>query len=197
LMRVLFPDEIELVNKVYLEYAPEPAAKYLNDRTAFDAFVAYTRPDGLPGFVGIETKLTESFSPKAYGSRLYNHWTDQPQSPWPAESRPQLQSIEVNQLWRDHLLAVAMRLAPGSAYASGQFLLVYHPMDRECVQALEKYKKLLKTDDRSFIEMPLDRMAALWKTAVITDAEKQWLTDFSLRYLDLDASQADFEANYR
>jgi len=28
---------------------------------------------------------------------------------------------------------------------------------------------------------------------VITDAEKQWLADFSLRYLEPDASQADFE----
>lgn len=124
LMGVLLPDEIGPVNKVELEYAPEPARNYLNDRTAFDAFVAYTRRDGLPGFVGIETKLTESFSPKVYSSRLYHCWTNDRQSPWPAENLPRLQSKNVNQLWRDHLLAVAMRLAPGSEYASGRFMLV-------------------------------------------------------------------------
>ena len=197
LMRVLLPDEIGLVNKVQLEYAPEPAKNYLNDRTAFDAFVSYTRSDGLPGFVGIETKLIEPFSQKVYSSPLYNHWSDHPQSPWLAEDRPRLQSKEVNQLWRDHLLAVAMRLAPGSDYASGWFMLVYHPMDLKCVTALKEYKTLLKTDDRSFIDVPLDKLLELWKTVMITDAEKQWLADFSLRYLNLEASKVEFDAYHR
>jgi hypothetical protein len=165
----------------------------LNDRTAFDAFVAFTRPDGLPGFVGFETKLSEPFSPKAYNSPLYQRWYDHPQSPWPAENRPRLQSIKLNQLWRDHLLAVALRLAPGSAYASGRFLLVYHALDAECVEALEEYKTLLKPDDRSFSAMPLDKLVALWKRVMATEAERQWLEDFSLRYLELEASQAAFE----
>ena len=174
------------------EYAPEPARDYLNDRTAFDAFISFTRPDNQPGFIGVETKLVEAFSAKVYSSPRYNHWTEHTLSPWPAEARPRLQSIEINQLWRDHMLAVAMQLAPGSSYGPGRFLLVYHPLDVECATALNVYKTLLKPEDRSFIAVPLDILIEKWKQSVNTAAEKQWLTNFSFRYLDLQASEAEF-----
>ena len=127
LVQVILPGEIQTVSKVQFEYAPESARDYLNDRTAFDAFISFTRPDNQPGFIGVETKLVEAFSAKVYSSLLYNHWTEHNFSPWPTEARTHLQSIDVNQLWRDHMLAVAMQLAPGSPYSSGRFILVYHP----------------------------------------------------------------------
>lgn len=192
LFQAILPGEIQTVSKVQFEYAPEPARDYLNDRTAFDAFISVTRPDNQPGFIGIETKLVEAFSAKVYSSLLYNRWTDHALSPWPSEARSRLQAIDVNQLWRDHVLAVAMQLAPGAPYGSGRFLLVYHPLDVECAVALEVYKSLLKPEDRSFIPLPLDILIEQWKQSVSTAAEKQWLTNFSLRYLDLDASEAEF-----
>jgi hypothetical protein len=167
LMQAILPGEIQTVSKVLFEFAPEPARDYLNDRTAFDAFISFTRPDNQSGFIGIETKLVEAFSPR-------------------------LQSIDVNQLWRDHMLAVAMLLAPGSPFESGQFLLVYHPLDVECVNALNVYKQLLKPEDRSFTAMPLDILVDRWKQSVSTSAEKQWLDRLSLRYLDLQASDTEY-----
>jgi len=192
LMQVILPGEIQTVSKVQFEYAPEPARDYLNDRTAFDAFVSFTRPDNQPGFLGVETKLVDAFSAKVYSNQLYNHWTEHTLSPWPPEACPRLKSIDVNQLWRDHMLAVAMQLAPGSPYGSGRFILVYYPLDVECVAALNVYKSLLKPEDRSFIAVPLDIVVEKWKQSVSTAAEKQWLTNFSLRYLDLQASEAEF-----
>ena len=138
--------------------------------------------------------MVEAFSAKVYSSPFYNHWTEHPLSPWLPEARPRLQSIDVNQLWRDHMLAVAMQLAPGSPYGPGRFLLVYHPLDVECVAALNVYMQLLKPEDRSFIPMPLNILVERWKRSVSTSAEKQWLDDFSLRYLDLQASEAEFIA---
>lgn len=192
LFQAILPGEIQTVSKVQFEYAPEPARDYLNDRTAFDAFISVTRPDNQPGFIGIETKLVEAFSAKVYSSPLYNRWTEHALSPWPSEARSRLQAVDVNQLWRDHVLAVAMQLAPGAPYGCGRFLLVYHPLDVECVAALKVYKTLLKPEDRSFIPLPLDILIEQWKQSVNTTAEKQWLTNFSLRYLDLDASEAEF-----
>jgi hypothetical protein len=197
LIQVILPGEIQTVSKVQLEYAPEPARDYLNDHTAFDAFISFTRPDNQPGFIGVETRLVDAFSAKVYSNPLYNHWTEHICSPWPAETRPRLQSIDVNQLWRDHLLAVAMQLAPGSPYGSGRFLLIYHPLDTECVAALNEYEKLLKPEDRSFIPMPLNILIEQWKQSVSTAAEKQWLINFSLRYLDLHASETEFLAEVR
>ena len=42
--------------------------------------------------------------------------------------------------------------------------------------------------------MPLDKLIGLWKQFVSTAAEKQWLANFSRRYLDLYASEAEFLA---
>lgn len=194
LMQAILPGEIQTVSKVQFEYAPEPAKDYLNDRTAFDAFISFSHPDNQPEFIGVETKLVEAFSAKVYSSLLYNHWTEHTLSPWLTETRTRLQSIDVNQLWRDHMLAVAMQLASGSSYGSGRFLLVYHPLDVECVAALNVYKKLLKPEDRSFIPMPLNILVEQWKLSVGTAVEEQWLTNFSLRYLDLHASEAEYIA---
>jgi hypothetical protein len=194
LVQVILPGEIQTASKVQFEYAPEPARDYLNDRTAFDAFISFTHQDNQPGFIGVETKLVEAFSAKVYSNLLYNHWTEHPFSLWPAEARPRLQSIDLNQLWRDHMLAVAMQLAPGSPYGSGRFLLVYHPLDVKCAAALKVYKTLLKPEDRSFIAVPLDIVVEKWRQCVSTAAEKQWLDDFSLRYLDLQASESAFNA---
>ena len=55
--------EIATVDQVLVEHAPPAAKAMLEDRTAFDAFVAYTTPTGAKGFVGVETKYTEPFSP--------------------------------------------------------------------------------------------------------------------------------------
>ena len=45
-MRALLPGEVGEVTEVRIEYGPSPADEYLGDRTSFDAFVGYTRPDG-------------------------------------------------------------------------------------------------------------------------------------------------------
>jgi len=73
--------EVQAVARVCFEYAPEPRHEYLNDHTAFDAFVEYERPDGGPGFAGIETKLTEPFSQKRYDSPACRRWMEGPRSP--------------------------------------------------------------------------------------------------------------------
>jgi len=194
LMQVLLPGEIQSVSRVFLEYAPEPAKDYLNDLTAFDAFVSYLRPDGQPGFVGIETKLAEAFSAKVYTSKEYRRWFDNPGAPWFPAALPRLQESDVNQLWRDHLLAVAMKLAPDSHYISGKFMLVYNVLNRECVDAVKTYKTLLRPGDDSFISLPLDELVKRWTDAVETPAHRRWISEFAHRYLELETSEAEFVA---
>jgi len=195
LMQALLPGEIQAVTRVVLEYAPEPARNYLNDRTAFDAFVSYIRLDGNESFIGIETKLVEAFSAKEYRSQFYDHWTQDPRAPWLPDMLPSLQAKQLNQLWRDHLLAIAMSMIPGSRYTSGRFMVVYHPLDLECREALAAYKDLLKPNDTTFVEMPLDSLVELWNSAGSPTEQKVWLNMFSLRYLDLQASEDDFLAH--
>ena len=65
-----------------------------------------------------------------------------------------------NQLWRDHLLSVAMNGHAQSPYVGGQCMLVRHPGDDECEAIVRGYEVLLKEGDESFVDMPLDRLVA-------------------------------------
>jgi len=44
---------------INIEYAPEPAENYLDDRTSFDAIIKYKHTDNQIGMLGIEVKYTE------------------------------------------------------------------------------------------------------------------------------------------
>jgi hypothetical protein len=194
LFRAWLPGEIERVDKVRLEYTPEPAGEYLNDRTAFDAYVEYTRPDGNKAFIGIETKLTESFLQKSYTQPSYWRWTKLPGSPWPEASWPRLIDREVNQIWRDHLLAVALLGHPKSSFSAGRFLVVYHPSDQGAIQPLRTYQSLLRPEDQTFAELSLDYLVDLWVEAATNKADREWLSNFRMRYLDLAVSEDEFQA---
>ena len=65
LVQALLPGEVEAVTRVLIEYAPEPPAGYLNDRTAFDAFIEYTRPDRSQGFLASRDEVHRAALAKA------------------------------------------------------------------------------------------------------------------------------------
>jgi hypothetical protein len=183
LFRTLLPDRIERVTRVQIEEAPEPASEYLADNTSFDAFVEYLRPDGARGFVGIETKLTEPFSAKRYDRPEYRRWMESSRAPWRTDAREHVADVIHNQLWRDHLLAIALRDRGGSGYAEGVLLLVHHPGDLECAGAAVGYQKLLRGGDTTFRTVPLDDLVGRWAGAVATREERDWLDRFRRRYL--------------
>ena len=179
LTRALWGNRIARVVNVRFEWAPEPAAEYLNDRTAFDAFIEYETADGNPGFIGIETKLSEPFSPKRYDGQKYRCWMTA-DSPW----RPgaDVAATRHNQLWRNHLLAWSLLRHPQSKYTQGGVTVVYHPEDRRCRSVIEGYKALLR-DDSTFAAFDLNEIVSAWKPLA-----GDWLRDFERRYLALDES---------
>ena len=192
LFKSIIPNEVKKVIDVKIEYAPEPSSDYLNDRTAFDAFVDFIRPDEKRGFVGIETKLTEEFSKKYYDSQKYRYWTELEDSPWPKESWPYLADIKHNQLWRDHLLAVSM--SRQSPYACGFLMLVRHPEDDQCTKVVDNYKGLLKPDDKSFLDYPLDKLISKMELC-LKDTDTflmNCLNEFRKRYLNIYLSEKDW-----
>ena len=186
LMRALLPGEVAEVLSVQLEYAPTPASAHLADATAFDAFVVYRQPDGKRAFLGVETKLTESFSQKVYDGEAYRRWMKG--SPvWTPEAAGRVADIVHNQLWRDHLLAVAMLRQPGAEWAKGRLALVRHPLDQECAGVAEGYRSLVSGDVDTFRDFTLDRLVDAW-ISVAGPEQRTWLAAFRARYLDLGAS---------
>jgi hypothetical protein len=185
LLSPLVPEDVGEVTRVAIEWAPEPADAYLGDRTAFDAYIEYRTTDGRLCALGIETKLTEPFSRKKYDGERYRRWMCKPDAPWRPEAAANVSDIQHNQLWRDHLLAVAMRHQPDSRYAIVRLMLVRHPEDHGCAQVVGGYRLLLRHDDGSLIDMPLDCLVDAW-TAVIADGpQRSWIGEFRTRYLEL------------
>ena len=188
LLTQIVPDEIKEVTDVKLGYAPRPKEEYLGDGTAFDAFVVYKTRDGRLCALGVETKLTEPFSQKEDDKECYRRWMRVQGAPWRPDAYPQVRAIAHNQLWQDHLLAVAMRYHSQSQYAKVGLMVVHHPADPECARVIEGYRRLLREDDDTVLDWPLDRLHATWTAALGASQYSDWLREFGIRYLELDRS---------
>jgi len=190
IVSVITGDTVDAVSRVAIEYAPEPCAEFLNDRTAFDAFIEYTS-QGEHCFVGIETKLTENFSPKVYSAAKpgYARWLDLDKSPFIKKDWPVLTASNCNQLWRDHLLAIAMLNHPASSYIRGTLLVVHHPEDIQCSKTTKNYLGHLDPNNPMLRIMDLGQLFDVIEAAA-TPVHDQWCKSFRQRYLDLSFSQA-------
>lgn len=175
LARTLWGMHIERVKAVRFEWAPTPKVEYLNDRTAFDALIEYDSTEG-PGFIGIETKLSEPFSPKVYDKDEYRRWMVG-DAPWRCDAHPRCSARALNQLWRDHLLAWALMRHGESQFVRGCLTVIHHAEDRDCVKAVEGYRALLRDDDKTFLSFGLDEIVSAWRTQA-----PQWAAKFAERY---------------
>ncbi len=188
LLRSLFGEEVARVRRVAIEWAPSPAESYLADRTSFDAMIEYERSDGSLVLVGIETKLTDSFSQNPYDRDAYRRWMRSPRSPWREDAWDAVATPRHNQLWRNHLLAIAARELAGSHYADVRSVVVIHPGDQDGRDAVASYSRLLKHNESTFTVRTLDEVAAAFARAICAE-EESWLDAFRRRYLALELSE--------
>jgi hypothetical protein len=181
---------IRRVRAVLLEHAPAPAPDYLGDGTSFDAFLDVEDADGARGFVGIETKLTEPFSPRRYDTPAYRRLSDDPTSPWRPDARDVLPAVAHNQLWRNHLLAVAMLKHRDSPYRRGEVAVVHHPADARCATILAGYAALLRPG-HAVAGIALDQLLGTWAAAA---PDAPGLVANRIRYVELSRSDAAWRA---
>jgi len=192
LAQAFVTEQVSEVTAVAFEYSPQPRSEYLNDLTAFDVFIEYRRDVGRLEFLAIEVKLSEPFSPKRYplaDRREYQHWADLPTAPWLPAERESLDASAHNQLWRDHMLAFALKARDAERYASGKLILIRHPADAKTATAVAGYQRLLKDTDTTFVDMPLDRLMTHWAPMVAGTAHERWLSEFDRRYVNLAGSE--------
>jgi len=171
LLATLVPEKIAEVTWGVIEWVP-PEEDYLHDDTSFDAFFKYRTIDGRLAGLGIETKLSEPFSQKEYDQPEYRRWMQTPDSPWRTAAWNDVQAKSHNQLWRDHLLAVALHLSQRSPYDITRLMLVRHPKDKDCARVTAGYKQLLRDGDDTLLDMPLDRLVERW-LSVVSDGPQQ------------------------
>lgn len=103
--------DIKTIRKWLIEYAPNT----INDRTAFDVYVEYETSKGEKGVIGIEVKYTEEGY--SVGNKEFAMMQD-PQSAYSVTTRNsgcfinnapmQFNNPDFIQLWRNHILGLAM-----------------------------------------------------------------------------------------
>jgi hypothetical protein len=109
-------------------------------------------------------------------------------SPWFPEASSKVDVVEHNQLWNDHLLAVALSNHARSPYSHGALKLVRHGGGLQCDQVVQGYSRLLRTEDKTFLDMTLSDLVATWRKAVSDGPHGEWLETFHRRYVDVEES---------
>jgi len=161
MLRAMFVDlSNATVEAVLFEYSPgRGAADLTADYTAFDAMLIYTRPDRSRGFVGVETKYSESLGD-----------AQRPLNPRYAELAPlaalhkepvadDLTSGQLRQLYRQHLLAQAMLMR--GDFSEGRFIVVAPELNTPVQGGISKYAETLvppKPSQVAFSAFTLEQM---------------------------------------
>jgi hypothetical protein len=154
-------------------------------------WIEYKRGDRV-GFIGIETKLTEPFSPQQYpfdtGPRRYSNWLATPGWWWQPGAEQRFSDPVFNR--RNHLLAFAMINQPERRYAEAFCAVIHHDSDDHCPGALKNYRThLTPAAQPTLLHWKLGDLARIWQSKLTDRRELDWLNAFRLRYVALDASQ--------
>lgn len=161
--------------------------RYTDDRSAFDVFLSCETAAGGRGFIGVEVKYHEDLTgpPAAHRDR-YDALAAQLGCFRP-EALPRLRAAPLQQLWRDHLLAGAVRLVDG--WDDGLFVVLAPRANAACAAAVAAYGATL-SDPSGFATWSLE--GALELLAAHTDAD--WPRRVWERYCDFDALDAHLAA---
>jgi hypothetical protein len=189
LFAALFPGQVQQVRKTWLAYSPQPSRDYLNDRSLLDGFIEYERPNGQLAFFGISLRLSDGFNQPISLTPQARSWLDRLTATWQEPVIERFIQSPCQALWRDHLLVLALR----KRYATGS-LLVLSPQDNlVCPADVQAYRSLLNDPD-GVLALSLEQVIAAWETQPLEPRMEYWLPGFRQRYLDLSASQVDYEA---
>lgn len=174
----------------------------ITDRTAFDA---YAFRSGA-GDVAIETKLTEPFSRDRYDWNCYLRTCAAATGRWTTDDPELLGDLRWSQLWRNHLLAVAEHLRSvdhrcgnrgggcrdphrGGGPDWPKAIVVHHPLDTKCIDAIDGYRSLL-TDPDDVVGVDLRKVVDTLRRLVDGDPrQREWIDRLDERYLRLDLSE--------
>jgi hypothetical protein len=184
-LRKLYPDYISEVTKILFEHSPSRAdLNYTGDHSAFDVFIEFLSNEKQKGFIGIEVKYAENMSANkdtcktifddhgtlytklAYKYKIFS-----------ANAVDYLKHGKLQQIWRDHLLAIATL----KDYDLGFFVFLYPKDNLECDKVVTDYQKYLISDSTkcAFVPARLED----YVNVLLKCSKADWINDFKSRYL--------------
>lgn len=181
--------DIAAVSCVTIEDSPG----HLGDRTGLDASIRYETTGGASGVLGIETKLTERFSPKRYeldSMPAYRKYSEGQDAPFRADRLEELTDPRWNQLWRNQMLCEAIKHHEERDHAEQ---VVVFPDDMTATAGLVADYAALLTRLDAVRPWTLSQVVAVL-SASCDVADQPWLDRFRTRYIDLDLSTPLYDA---
>lgn len=147
-VRLWWPDAPHGTVTTRFEHSPGRRDRtFLGNRSAFDVAFEIAMADGSRGILGVETKYHEhakpESAPKPAALARYVEVTERSRvflDGW----RERVLGTELQQLWQDHLLVLAMLQHPSRKWAWGRFVLVYPEKNPSFARAAAQYGALLK-----------------------------------------------------
>lgn len=191
----LFPGlNIERIVNVEIEYVPVPIEEYIDDKSAFDAFVEFRTKDGRKGCIAIETKYVDSLGkndPTRMDKKL----------PIAREigcfTATGLERIKTKcpQIVRNFLLVEKYRLNHG--FASSHSIVLALDEDKEADKEIKDFRTLLRPAFQSkMVKVSLqDFVDAIQEHS--PSKQQPWIKDFRKRYLDMKTAAQFVEAVVR
>ncbi|NLO02144.1 MAG: hypothetical protein GX126_07485 [Bacteroidales bacterium] len=185
--------EIKEITKIKIEYAPSPAAEYLNDKTSFDTYMEFITDIGEMGFLGIEVKYTEHEYKLKPNSKEAND-IDNLDSPYEKisyrpglfvpDSMKKLKSDRLRQIWRNHLLGESMLLHSETKFKHFISLIFYPSGNKHFNEVIPEYKSLLTSKNQNKLmgityESYFDTLSQFTLSNDFTD----WLKYLKSRYV--------------
>ncbi|MFN8027710.1 MAG: hypothetical protein U0W40_15515 [Acidimicrobiia bacterium] len=187
--------DIHGIGGIECEWAP-PRAHGALDGSAFDAVIAYADSYERVGLLGIETKYTDSFSPKQYAQpgiadeadRRRTYIAAMRQSGWFKDgSADVLWQSATNQMWRNTMLAGVCESLPGVATAHVATVRLYD--DPGADRAVSAVRQQL-IDGSKLIDVPLERLLRNPPPDLV-----DWAHALQRRYTDLSPVEKATEQN--
>lgn len=196
---LLYADYFKSIDDIKFEYNPARRDPRLTgDRSAFDVFVEYTSVAGKKGFIGIEEKYAENLREGADSvkSILEKQFCNEPRARrdryqelshgiFNSDCYSELEQLPQFQIWRDHLLAIAMTKAFPEKYDEGLFLFLAPYSNQYCRKGVEKYVILLDVSNKN--EGLDSHFSYAWLEDYIHTLDKvfqsEWTKEMEERYL--------------
>jgi hypothetical protein len=178
--RSLWPHQVDEVTRIELEWSPGRGdSKYLGNRSAFDAYIEHTTPEGGLGMIGVEVKYHENLRQRAGELRERARQVAERAELGVDLEDGRWHHAPLNQLLLDHLLALSIQQADPK-WSSVQFVLLYPAENRRCRAAAEAYEKQIRRPE-TFRSLTLEEVVA----SIRLQSERDWIRDFFTRYLDM------------
>lgn len=145
-LRQLLPDFVHSVQRVVWEHSPgRKDPRYLFDRTAFDLAIHCSTPQGEPGIVYVEVKLSEELlGPVARWRDRYSEAIREVKL-YKNPDNPILRSAPIEQLFREH--GVAQKSVDNGVVPRAMFIAIGPRLNRRVQAAFRVYaNELLPID---------------------------------------------------